>query len=199
MANKSKKPGTAADRAISETGIPARLDALLWQALGNGETPDLADLVLRAQGKPREHVVVETIIVQDTNPLEVIHPRSFVTYMTRTVGGVSAIKVDDPRGDFILSAWPTGHEGVFHLIASIPSTDPRWGKVDRWVSRARPHAVRCFLDHEDFIAIGTALTEHDEVEVQRVSGRKHEAPVRRGTAVFAPTTAMTCAPTTAKW
>ncbi|ABL80598.1 MULTISPECIES: hypothetical protein [unclassified Nocardioides] len=174
MAYSSKKPATPAERAIASTGIPARLDALLWQALGNGETPALADLVASAQGKPREHVVAETLIVQDANPLEVIHPKSFVTYVERTVGGVSAIKVDDERGDFVLSAWPTAHEGVFHLIASIPSTDPRWGKVDRWVGKARPHAVRCFLDHDDFIAIGTALSEHDEVEVQRVSGRKHE-------------------------
>lgn len=173
MAYLPKKAAPAAEQAIAASGIPARLDALLWQALGNGETPVLAELFEAAQGKPREHVVAETIIVQDVNPLEVIHPKRYATYVPRTVGGVSAIKIDDDRGDFVLSAWPTAHDGVFHLIASIPSTDPRWGKVDRWVSRARPHAVRCFLDHDDFIAIGTALSEHDEVEVQRVSGRKH--------------------------
>jgi hypothetical protein len=170
----SGKGQSAAQRAVAATGIPSRFDALLWQVLGNGEAPVLADLVEAAQDKPREHVVVETIIVQDAAPLEVIHPKRFVTDLERTVGGVSAIRIDDERGDFVLSAWPTAHDGVFHLIASIPSTDPRWAKVDRWVDRARPHAVRCFLDHDDFIAIGTALSEHDEVEVQRVSGRKHE-------------------------
>lgn len=163
----------AAARARAASGIPARFDALLWQQALEGELDPLADLVAAAEGKPREHVVVETIIVEHENPLEVIHPADLGLSTVRMVGGVSVMKVEDVRGPFVLSAWPTTYPGVFHLIGSIPSTDPRWDKVDRWVSNAAPRAVRCFLDHDDFLAIGMMLSEHDEVEVQRASGRKH--------------------------
>lgn len=151
----------------------ARFDSLLWYQAGTGDIQPLSELVSAAEGKPREHVVVETIIVEDANPLEVIHPKNSALYSVRTVGGVSVMRIDDDKGPFVLSAWPTVFEGVFHLIGSIPSTDSRWNKVDRWMANAAPKAVRCFLDHDDFIAIGAALSEHDEVEVQRVSGRMH--------------------------
>ena len=127
----TNKP-SAAQRAMTATGIDSRFDALLWQQARDGHISPLASLVHAAEGKPREHVVVETIIVQDENPLEVIHPIQYGAFSARTVGGVSVIKVDHDRGDFVLSAWPTAHEGVFHLVASVPSTDPRWAKVDRW-------------------------------------------------------------------
>jgi hypothetical protein len=152
---------------------PARLDAILWGQAGEGRITALADVVADAQGKPAEHVVVETIIVEHTNPLDVIHPKYEDQYEVRTVGGTSVMQVDDERGPFVISAWPTAFEGVFHLIGSIPATDPRWDRVNRWINSAAPHAVRCFLDHDDFTAIGTALSEHDRVEVQRVTGRVH--------------------------
>lgn len=157
--------------AQAATGITARFDAVLWQQADAGEIEPLAGLVRYADGKPREHVVTETIIVENANPLEVIRPRNDSQFQIRVVGAVSVMRVDDEKGPFVLSAWPTGYEGVFHLIGSIPATDSRWGKVDRWIGNAAPKAVRCFLDHDDFVAIGTLLAEHDEVEVQRVSGR----------------------------
>ncbi|GAB3016456.1 hypothetical protein GCM10011376_04010 [Nocardioides flavus (ex Wang et al. 2016)] len=154
---------------VDAVGLP-RFDALLWRQAQEGHLQPLHDLVDACEGKPREHVVVETIIVEDSNPLEVIHPTNLLSSVL-TVGGVSVMRVEDDRGPFVLSAWPTAYDGVFHLIGSIPSTDPRWDKVDRWLSKAAPQVVRCFLDHDDFVAIGAALSEHDEVEVQRASGR----------------------------
>ena len=159
--------------AFAPTGAPAKFDTLLWKQAEEGHIDPLASLVAAADGKPREHVVVETIIVEHENPLEVIQPRNPALRTVRSVGGVSVMRVEDEKGAFVLSAWPTAYEGVFHLIGSIPSTDSRWDKVDRWVANAAPKAVRCFLDHPDFIAIGAALSEFDEVEVQRVSGRMH--------------------------
>lgn len=155
------------------TDIPQRFDALLWKQAQEGSIDPLAVLVSAAAGTRREPVVVQTIIVQDLNPLEVIVPRGSESYTVAHVGDVAVMRIDDQKGPFVLSAWPTGHDGVFHLIGSIPSTDSRWGKVDRWIAHAAPMAVRCFLDHEDFRDIGAALSEHDEVEVQRVSGRMH--------------------------
>lgn len=160
-------------RLAASSDGSARFDALLWQQAGEGHIQPLAALVAAAEGKPREHVVVETIIAEDANPLEVIHPKDPASWSVRFVGGVSVMRVQDDKGPFVLSAWPTSYEGVFHLIGSIPSTDSRWDKVDRWIGNAAPRAVRCFLDHNDFIDIGAVLSEHDDVEVQRASGRMH--------------------------
>lgn len=155
----------------STAGVPTRFDTILWEQAGEGEIATLAQVVAAAESKPSEHVVVETIIVESANPLDVIHPKDQDLYTVRKVGGVSVMQVQHEAGPFVISAWPTTFSGVFHVIGSVPATDPRWGKVDRWITNAAPQAVRCFLDHDDFTAIGTALSEHDEVEVQRVSGR----------------------------
>lgn len=155
-------------------GAPTRFDSLIWQSASRGELGDLASLVDAAHGKPQEHVVFETILVEDENPLEVIHPRDASLFDVRTIGAVSVMQISDDSGSFTLSAWPTAYPGVFHLVGGIPATDTRWGKVDRWVRNAAPAAVRCFLDHDDFTDIGTALSEHAPVEVQRLTGRMRQ-------------------------
>lgn len=156
-----------------DDAAPARLDTILWDQAADGDLATLTEVVAEAQGKPAEQVVVETLIVEDANPLDVIRPKKGVDHEVRRVGGVSVMRIEDHRGPFVLSAWPTAYDGVFHLIGSIPATDDRWDSVDRWVDAAAPRAVRCFLDHDDFIAIGTALSEHDQVEVQRATARVH--------------------------
>lgn len=151
-----------------------RFDDALWSLAQTGVLPSLADVVAQAQGKPQEHMVFETVIVETSNPLDVIRPKNDSHCSIRSVGAVSVMHVDDEKGPFTLSAWPTAYEGVFHLVGGIPAADDRWGKVDRWISNAAPGAVRCFLDHDDFIDIGTALSEHADVEIQRLTGRMRD-------------------------
>lgn len=148
-----------------------RFDSLIWELADDGELPTLPDLVRLAHGKPQEHIVFETLIVEDANPLDVIRPKNDDHCSTRSVGSVTVMHVDDESGPFTVSAWPTAYDGVFHLVGGLPAADTRWGKVDRWIINAAPHAVRCFLDHDDFTDIGTALSEHAEVEIQRLTGR----------------------------
>lgn len=150
----------------------SRFDTLLWDlAITGDDIAPLADLVRESDAVPHEPVTVETLIADGANPLEVLR-RDDVPAEARTLGLVSLLRVDDDRGAFVLSAWPTNFPGVFHLVSSIPSTDGRWRKVERWIGNASPRLVPCFLDHDDFADIGTALSEFGEVEVSRLTARR---------------------------
>ena len=150
----------------------SRLDRVLWDMSSASDGPgSLADLLRTYDGVPHEPLTVETLIADGAPPLEAMSEG-----MTRTeaqsVGLVSLLRVHDERGAFVLSAWPTAYESVFHLVGSVPSTDPRWRKVERWIRHALPKLVPCFLDHDDFADIGTALSEFGEVEVSRLTARR---------------------------
>lgn len=157
--------------AASDGQQMSRFDASLWDAVHVNEVPTLSEVALSAAGKPQEHIVFETVIVEDENPVEVLQPSKGTITETRSVGSLTVMRVEHEAGAFTVSAWPTAYEGVFHIVGGVPAADRRWNKVDRWINNAAPRAVRCFLDHDDFIDIGTALSEHAEVEVQRLTGR----------------------------
>lgn len=150
--------------------LEGRFDALLWDRTLTGDPLPLAELVASPDGTRSEHIVVETVIVEDTNPLETLEPTKHRSHL-HTAGAVTVMKVDHPDGAFTISAWPTQYEGVFHIVSAVPATDRRWRAVDGWILNSAPATVRCFLDHDDFINIGTALSEFGDVEVQRASGR----------------------------
>lgn len=149
----------------------SRFDSLLWQYAELGQDlGSLVDAVGRGSRSPSESIAAETVIAGDENPLAAVH--EIVQGDLRTLGLVSLLRVDDEHGPFVLGAWPTAHEGVFHLVGSVPTTDSRWRKVERWVANAAPEVVPVFLDHADFTDIGTALSEFGEVEVSRLTARK---------------------------
>ncbi|RBY88610.1 hypothetical protein DQ240_04180 [Blastococcus sp. TF02A-26] len=158
-----------------------RFDSLLWQFADLGQDlGSLTDSVSRASGSPTEAIAVETVIAGEENPIAVIS--EVVEGDLLTVGLVSLLRVVDERGPFVLGAWPTAHEGVFHLVGSVPTTDPRWQRVERWVANVAPEVVPVFLDHDDFTDIGTALSEFGEVEVSRLTARKRsdQSSLNRG-------------------
>ena len=53
-----------------------------------------------------------------------------------------------------------------------PTTDPRWRKVERWIANASPLVMPVLLNQHDFADIGTALSEHGEVGVSRMTARR---------------------------
>jgi hypothetical protein len=152
-----------------------RFDALAWAAASSDKPslPTLQRLVALASPKQGQHVqiAVETIIVDHADPFEVVRPRS-TAVVVRRVGLVSLMRVADELGPFVLSVWPTAYDGVFHLVGSVPTTDPRWRKTERWVGKAGPAVTPCFLNHADFADVGTALSEFGHVEVSRLTARK---------------------------
>jgi hypothetical protein len=147
------------------------LDQSLWLSADNGDLTTLSAAVHAAHQVVGEHVTVETVVADAEEPLSAIRPTSVRTELRRA-GLVSLLKVDDDQGPFVLGAWPTGQDSIFHLVGSVPTTDPRWRKVARWIANAAPAVVPCFLNHDDFVGIGTVLSEYGEVEVGRLSARK---------------------------
>jgi len=149
-----------------------RFDSYLWDvAESKGTLGSLREAVAAAAGRPTEQITVETIICDDADPLVLIGPKG-ETPDVRFAGRVALVRVDDERGPFVLGCWPTAYDGVFHLVGSAPTTDPRWRRVERWVANAAPAAVPVLLNHDDFADIGSALSEFGEVEVSRLTARR---------------------------
>lgn len=164
------------------------VDAAFWDLALSDRPPvalaDLEALVRRAPGTP---LTVETVLVDADDPVGAIaSPGDDLLRF----GVVSALRIPDENGAFVVSVWPAGPGGVFHLAATVPSTDGRWRKLDRRVASAAPAVVPFFLDHDDFAAIGTSLSEHGDVEVSRMTARDREDqsslskgwPSKKGTA-----------------
>lgn len=154
--------------------VASRFDSHLWRSAVAGQIESLSAIADLAIGKPQEVIVAETLIVEDLNPLAVIGPKQRGGIDVVSVGAVTVMHVAHEDGFFTLSAWPTAHTGVFQLVSGVPASSRRWDMVDRWISNAAPKVVRCFLDHNDFLDIGTALAEHADVEVQRLTGRMRQ-------------------------
>lgn len=157
--------------SVSErTGLELNhLDALTWGLSRAGDgLESLSAFVSRA---PHDPVTVETLIADQAPPLETL-AALLPNAEAKQAGMVALLRIDHADGPFVISAWPTAFEGVFHLVGSVPSTDPRWQKVERLISRATPWLVPCFLNHGDFADVGTALSEHGDVEVSRLTARR---------------------------
>lgn len=151
-----------------------RFDAALWELASSGDISAtmLSAAVEKVGLASNEQVTVATVIVDEVPPLEVVRPRSGVPVEIRQSGLTVLMKVPDDYGTFVLSAWPSIQPGIFHLVGSVPTTDPRWRKVERWVANASPDVVPCFLNHDDFTDIGSALAEFGDVEVSRLTARR---------------------------
>jgi hypothetical protein len=149
-----------------------RLDSFLWSAADSAPNlGSLVEVVRNGLGSAHDPVTVETLIADDAAPMVTLAEGRSDTEL-RTVGLVSLLRVYDDDGSFVVSAWPTAYDGVFHIVGSVPSTDGRWQRVERWIGRSAPELVPCFLNHSDFSDIGTALSEHGDVEVSRLTARR---------------------------
>lgn len=143
----------------------SRFDEALWTAANSGDVPALGELVRSVEGKPAEGIVVETVILNEGHIFD-----RFAGQLV-DVGMRSVLRVFDDRGDFTLLAEPTAREGIYHLIGSVPSSDGRWKRVERSLVTSAPDLTPCFLNHDDFADLGTALSEFGAVEVRAMSAR----------------------------
>lgn len=152
--------------------LPA-FDELVWRnAAGEANSRPLKWLVEASREVERAHVTVETVIAVDENPLGVFHERLRTPTELRTRARAAALKVLDHRGPYVLSAWPDEAAGVYHLVGSLATTDSRWNRITNLLSHGAGDVFPCFLDHKDFQALGSALSEFGTVEVGRLTARK---------------------------
>jgi hypothetical protein len=152
----------------------SRLDRHLLDAMESGRDPGtLVAAVLTTETAPSTSIIVETVIVAgDADPLDVYSARHMPLARRGRAGDVSILRAEDRRGLLVLSAWPAGMPGVFHLVGTVPTTDPRWKKVERRIASSAPGLLPCFLNHDDFVDLGEALSTFGDVEVVRSTARR---------------------------
>ncbi len=154
-------------------GTLGRFDHALWEGFAEGSlAPDLPTAVAAVGLDTSEHLTVETVIGESGNPLEFLRPRTQATIQYGPNQTTALLRVQDRRwGDFVLGAWPTAHQNIYQLTASVPVTDPRWDKVTRWISNTT-NVTPCFLNQEQFYQIANATSSIGEAAVSRLTARK---------------------------
>lgn len=147
------------------------LERSLWASIVRSNTIELSGLVARfADSEFRIQVVVETVFTDDSDPLEHLSLAGVAEAKRLVVENGTALRLVDRDGEWLLLSVATRHAGVYHLLSTVPRSDGRWQRVERWVGQART-VSRCYLNHEDFLAVGDRLSEYGPVEIVKVSAR----------------------------
>lgn len=151
-------------------------DEFMWRVFDRfADSSSLADL-LRPKRPSGLQITADTVISKYHEPvatIKAILPPRLRDQEIRGSAWIAAIRIEDrTRSAFAVAAVATAYPGIFHLVATIPTTDPRWKRFERWVSGAEPEVVACFLNHKDFADIGTAIAEFGDVEVSRITARR---------------------------
>jgi hypothetical protein len=149
-------------------------DRALWAAAAEGHAPPaLRDLVHATfEGEREDQLTVATIIADGCDPGERLAQAgaSTLTGVGRA-GPVAVLRIGEGDGGYVVAVWPTTEEGIHHLLATVPVTDERWRRVERWVGNSAPRIVPYMLNEADFAGIGASLAEHGRVEVSRLTAR----------------------------
>ena len=136
----------------------------------------LSELYVRAcaiNGSRNTVATFETVFTSEGHPFDNIRPKGVSSIERLEAGPNVFLRLRDEEGAWVVGAFPTQHSGVFELASGLPATHRQWRNVSNWVA-ASPTVSRCYLDHEDFSAIGDRLSEFGDVEVVRMSARKLE-------------------------
>jgi hypothetical protein len=151
------------------------LFSTLWLELQ--DRTSIAAIVNSARAAQPIQVTVDTIICQETTPaaaLALIFPERIHSLVNiQSTPDIAVAEISNLANEaFSLALSRTDFDGVYHALATIPTTDSRWQRFERWVAGATPHIVPVFLNHSDFIDIGAALAKFGEVEVSRITARR---------------------------
>jgi hypothetical protein len=173
MASRRSARCTLAPQMPVDVERLSRFDRALWSAaLGTAPPRSLHDTVAEAfAGDRREQVTVWTVLAEDNPARRLVIVGGEAIDAQAQMGAVGLLLVNDHAGPFVLSIWPTGEDGAFNLIGTVPVTDERWRRVERWVANAAPRVASFVLNEADFNGIAAALTEHGRVEVSRLAAR----------------------------
>jgi hypothetical protein len=113
-----------------------------------------------------EHLTFETVMCE-ADPVAALLPREN-QFFSLTGGEHQLIKIPDADGDFVIAFWRTSHQGIFHIAGSIPTSDRRWNRVNRWIQRA-PEIMRCYLDEGSFRDLASKMSSLGRPEVRKMT------------------------------
>lgn len=150
----------------------ARFDAWLWGAVADGTATTLPDAYRELHDPENpEQITVLTVLAED-DPASLLDRYANLRTWTARAGNVGAVLVEvDDESTFVVTSWPTSQAGVFHLAATVPVTDSRWARVERWLKRSAPAVVPIYLDRRSFEGFVSVFGEFGTVDASRLTGR----------------------------
>jgi hypothetical protein len=156
-------------------GTARHFDAAIWELRDTkAPIPKLRDVVAAAHEEEPETQITAFAVIDDSGePLRRVAPHAFDSNLQYARAEAVELLQIVPRGrtSFVISSWPTNVPGVFLVVGSVPFTDPRWRRLQRWVADAAPTIAVNQLELPDFKAMNSALSEAGAVEVSRVTAR----------------------------
>ena len=162
-------------------------DDAIWAAAEKGHAPpslrDLVHATFRRQGTKPDQLTVATLIADGEGAVQrLADAGGRYIEAAAWAGPVGVLRVEHGSGPYVVSIWPTAVDGVLHVVGTVPVTDERWRRVERWVANSAPRIVPFVLNQADFDGVGAALAEHGRVEVSRLTARvlKDESSYTRG-------------------
>ncbi|MEJ7799044.1 MAG: hypothetical protein WKF60_00905 [Ilumatobacter sp.] len=175
--NRSTEASSVARRAelLSVEQLPF-FDRLLWDA----DSPvGLVDFVMGAhrsaahQSVPGGQLTFWTLLSPDSEALtDRLVMSGGASVLSRRTSSVShALLIEFPRKDpFVLAVWAAETSGVVHVLSSVPVSDGRWKRVERWISNTTAGA-KVFLSDGDFLRIGDRMAEIGGLGVSKLTAR----------------------------
>jgi hypothetical protein len=158
------------DVSATLTNPPRPFDSVLWAAAETGRAPEsLRDLVHATfRGERQDQLTVATVIADGCEPGErLAQAGAGGVSGFGWAGPIAVLRVGEADSAYTVAVWPTTEPGVYHLIGTVPVTDERWRRVERWLASSAPRIVPFVLNQADFEGAGAALAEHGRVEVSR--------------------------------
>lgn len=164
--------GTRADRDAALESA-SKFDAWVWSQVAAGREPELGATYHQFRRPEAAEPLTLSTVISLTEPLTVISaktgPWSSWHTAARRVGAM--LVRDDKGGSFVVSSWPDSRPGIYHLAATVPATDRRWLRFNRWLASSAPRVMPVYLDRRDFEGFVSVLSEHGDVDASRLTGR----------------------------
>ncbi|WP_369744459.1 hypothetical protein [Paenarthrobacter sp. AMU7] len=146
--------------------LSSAFDRRLWgHALKSGVPASLVDAHGILGLERGEQLAFETVMCDGDPVTELFGDGG---YPVLSNGASSIIRIFDDEGDYVVASWATNQPGVFHVSGSVPTSDRRWGKVNRAISAA-PEVMRCFLNEDKFRELARRLDSIGRPEVVRMA------------------------------
>ncbi|MDQ3607700.1 MAG: hypothetical protein M3459_02195, partial [Actinomycetota bacterium] len=152
----------------TSTPKPRPFDSTLWTAAQSGQAPESLRNLLHAtfRGEREDQLTIATVIADGCEPGECLAQVGAGTVSGfGWAGPIAVLRLGEADNAYTVAVWPTTEEGVYHLVGTVPVTDERWRRVERWLANSAPRVVPFVLNQADFEGVGAALAEHGRVEV----------------------------------
>lgn len=147
--------------------------ALLEAASAGSRLPSLPDLMRRTMKlSGADQLAVTTLVSELDSPGDALAEAIGGNLVNATVvDKIAVFEVGQPSDSYVVSLWPSSQPSVWHAVSTVPVTDKRWQKVQRWMRRAAPAIAPVYLDEHVLPDLCSKLSDHGPVLASRMTAR----------------------------